>query len=487
MNVRALAVSTLATIILGIPLLVGAQEKTVRPNFQPRQFSGLRSSTTSSLAEAESLSQAFNSASKKVLPSVVKIRTVTSNRVMIRGLFPIQAPDQEGLGSGVIIRRDGIILTNNHVVKDADTVIVELQDGTELYATEYKTDPLTDLAIVQVKTNEPLPAAELGDSDQLSIGDWVLAVGHPLELETSVSAGIISAKGRSLGRVPRAQFLQTDAAINPGNSGGPLVNLRGEVIGINTAIASQTGGYQGIGFAVPANLATDVVRQLLDKGTVTRGYLGVSIQDVTREMTQQLLRRSGTAGVLVNSVRQGTPAERAGVRPGDVITRFANFPVDSPAALQRAVERVQVGSQQRLDIVRFGQPISVSVSTLQFEREDIGRQFLGQARKLTIPVGDNSSLGFKVDSLANLARQQGYRVDGDAVLITQVSRKSLASNEDLRPGMIIKQVRDQPVSTVEEFYAAIRKESLVDGILMLVEDTQNEKEGDRFVVLRAIQ
>ena len=442
---------------------------------------------TSTLAEAESLSQAFNAAAKHVLPSVVKIRTVTSHRVMIRGLFPIQAPDQEGLGSGVIIRSDGIILTNNHVVKDANTVIVELQDGTELYATEYQTDPLTDLAIVKVKTNERLPASQLGDSDRLSIGDWVLAVGHPLELETSVSAGIISAKGRSLGRIPRAQFLQTDAAINPGNSGGPLVNLRGEVVGINTAIASQTGGYQGIGFAIPANYARDVVTQLLEKGSVTRGYLGVSIQEVTKDMSQLLIGRSGSKGVLVNHVRRGTPAEQAGIRPGDVITSFANFPVASPAALQRAVERVPIGSQQRMEIVRFGKTMSVSVSTLRFEQEQIGEQFQGQSRRLSIPVGDNSSLGFKVDSLAKLARQQGYRVEGDAVLITQVSRNSLAANANLRPGMIIKQVRDTKVSNVEQFYAALRNESLAEGILLLVEDTQDDTASDRFVIIRAIQ
>lgn len=444
---------------------------------------------TASLVEAESLSQAFNTAARNVLPAVVKVRTVTSNRVMVRGLFPVQAPDQDGLGSGVIIQvnAETVILTNNHVVKDTDTVIVELQDGTELYATEYVTDPLTDLAIVKVKTNEPLPFARLGDSDELAIGDWVLAVGHPLELETSVSAGIISAKGRALVKVPRAQFLQTDAAINPGNSGGPLVNLRGEVIGINTAIASQTGGYQGIGFAVPANLARDVVTQLMEKGSVTRGYLGVSIQDLTKDMSAQLLNRQAKSGVVVNQVRAGTPAEKAGVKPGDVITSFASFPVDSPAALQRAVERVRPGSQQRLDLVRFGQPLSVSVSTLQFEREQLGKQFQSVSRQLSIPVGDNSSLGFEVSDLADLARQQGLRVDGNAVVITRVGRKSLAAKQDLRPGMIIKQVRDQKVNSVEQFYAAIRNESLAEGILMLIEDTTEQSAGDRFVVLRAIQ
>ena len=475
---RGLALLVAMVLMLQLLPVAASAQITANRTYRP---------SPSSLAEAESLSQAFNQAAKAILPAVVKIRTTTTNRVMIRGFFPIQAPDQEGLGSGVIIRSDGTILTNNHVVKDADSVIVELQDGTELYATEYVTDPMTDLAIVKVKSPEPLPYARLGSSEQLSIGDWVLAVGHPLELETSVSAGIISAKGRSLGKkIPRAQFLQTDAAINPGNSGGPLVNLRGEVVGINTAIASQTGGYQGIGFAVPADLAQDVVKQLLEKGTVTRGYLGVSIQDLTKDLSQQLLRQNTGAGVLVNAVRKGTPAEQAGIRPGDVITRFANYPVDSPSSLQRAVERVGVGTKQPMEIVRFGKPLSVAVSTLQFNREQL-QQYQSVTKRLSIPVVDNSSLGFEVANLAELAARQGLRIEGNAVVISRVGRKSLAETEDLRPGMIIKQVRNQAVSSVDEFYAALRTESLADGILMLIEDTREDSAGDRFVVIRAIQ
>jgi len=466
-------------------------------NVASAQTTQLRVPGTAPLAHAESLSQAFNAAAKAALPSVVKIKTTTNRngQVLVRGFFPVPAPDQEGLGSGVIIEprfkyndgKTGIILTNNHVVKDTDTVIVELQDGTELYATEYITDPLADLAIVKVRTDTPLPAAKLGDSDLLSIGDWVLAVGHPLELETSVSAGIISAKGRLLGKVPRAQFLQTDAAINPGNSGGPLVNLQGEVVGINTAIASQTGGYQGIGFAVPANLVKDIVQQLLEKGSVTRGYLGVTVQDLTAELSEQLASKNATAGVVVNHVKNGTPAEKSGIRPGDVITSLANFPVDSLSSLQRAVERVPVGSKQRLDIVRSGKPMTVAVSSIPFDNANFQKQFQSVTKKLAIPVSDNSSLGFEVANLSELARRQGIRVDGNAVVITRVGRRSLAANEDLVPGMIIKQVRNKSVSTVDEFYDSLQNESLADGILMLVEDTDEDTGGDKFVVLRAIQ
>ena len=455
-----------------------------------QEFSRPRiSSTSASLAAAESLSQAFESAANRIITSVVKLRTTTSRRrVMVNGFLPMEVPDQEGLGSGVIIDDSGIIMTNNHVVKDADEVIVVLQDGTELYATEYTADPLTDLAIVRVKTRQRLPVARFGDSENLQVGDWVLAVGHPLELETSVSAGIISAKGRTLlEKIPRAQFLQTDAAINPGNSGGPLVNLRGEVIGINTAIASQTGGYQGIGFAVPANLAKQVVRQLRDDGTVSRGYLGVSIQKLTKDLALQLLDRPEYPGVLINDVKSETPAELAGLQPGDVITHFARMPVDSPQKLQLAVERVPVGSNQRLDFVRFRKPMTASIKTLQIRQEQFGPEYKNRTKQLSIPVSNNNTLGFEVADLSEIARQKGIQVDRNAVIITRVGRDSLASEKGLSPGMIVKQVRNQSISSVDEFNAALRKESLAEGILLLVTDTSQEGIADKFVVVRAYQ
>lgn len=453
-----------------------------------QQLPSIRPRATS-LIEAESLAQAFRAAANTVLPSVVKIRTTTNGRQawFINGRF--QLPDQEGLGSGVIIDPAGIVMTNNHVVKDADEVVVVMQDGTELVATEFTTDPPTDLAILRVSTKEPLPAARFGDSDALSVGDWVLAVGHPLELETSVSAGIISAKGRTLGqRIPRAQFLQTDAAINPGNSGGPLINLRGEVVGINTAIASQTGGYQGIGFAVPANLAKDVVSQLKDQGAVTRGYFGVKIQKLTKDLSDQLLDRSDYSGVLVNHVQSGTPAQQAGLRPGDVITHFAGYPVDSPAGLQRAVERVPIGSTQKVNFIRFGRPMVAEVYTLRIDQNQIDPDYRSVTKRLAIPVRNNSTLGFEVANLDDLARRQGLRIDQNAVVITRVGRDSLAAEKGLVPGMLVKQVRDQPVNSVAQFSEALRNESLTDGILLYVEDTRDGVEvPNRFVVVRAYQ
>ncbi len=202
--------------------------------------------------------------------------------------FSFRTPPRDGMGTGVIIDKSGIILTNNHVVEGADTVTVHMSDGREFKATDIKTDPQSDLAVLRIKADGDLPAAHLGNSDDLEIGDWVIAIGNPFEQEKTVTAGIISGKGRTLGASHRTEFLQTDAAINPGNSGGPLVNLTGEVVGINTAIASNSGGYQGLGFAIPINQAKWVTEQLIKDGSVHRGYLGVEIGEVSSELASQL-------------------------------------------------------------------------------------------------------------------------------------------------------------------------------------------------------
>ena len=432
---------------------------------------------------AEALSEAFRGAADRILPSIVKIRTSTKGRVEIftalRGLqFHGRVPDREGLGSGVVIDPSGVILTNTHVVRDADEVLIEMHDGTELYAVDYTTDPLSDLAVVRVRPTRPLPAASFGDSDALRIGDWVLAIGHPLELETSVSAGIISAKGRSLPKIPRASFLQTDAAINPGNSGGPLVNLAGEIVGINTAIASQTGGYQGIGFAVPGNLARDVSERLIAGGEVKRAYLGVGIQDLTAKVSRQLLGDAPAQGVLVSEVRAGTPAESAGIRPGDIIVGFANQPVKSRNELQRAVERVPVNSSHPVQLVRFGKPLTLQVSTLEFSVPQTER---GEYRELRRDTQRSNSLGFEVENVRDVAEALGLRADYDGVIITRVDESSVAFAEGLRPAQLVLQVRDKKIRDTGDFQSAMAKESLDRGVLLLVRDLRTEL--DQFVVL----
>ncbi len=345
---------------------------------------------------AKSLSRAFRHAAEASIPSVVTVTTkihvgdVGGEDAKTEGNPFEGTPFEEffrefhgrgggrvvpfetgGVGSGVIVDKSGIILTNNHVLEGADEVKIRLSDGREFEAKDIRRDVRTDLAVLKIEGAGSLPAAKLGNSDELEIGDWVIAVGNPFELEHTVSAGIISGKGRQLSAAQRTMFLQTDAAINPGNSGGPLVNLDGEVVGINTAIASRSGGNQGIGFAIPSNLAKWVMAQLIEHGNVRRAYLGVGIEAITPQNAAEIGVRPGQ-GVIVSAVFPDTPAAEAGLQKGDVVTHFAGSPVSSPANLQRIVERSPMNSRQQLTILRNGREsrVEVEVKPLPTNFED---------------------------------------------------------------------------------------------------------------------
>jgi serine protease Do len=273
----------------------------------------------------------------------------------------------------VVIDADGIVLTNNHVVANADEVIVRLQDGSEIVATEIRGDPLSDVAIVRFTSDSKLTPATFGDSDRLEIGDWVIAIGSPFELEATVSAGIISAKGRSIGRIPRGRLIQTDAAINPGNSGGPLVSLNGRIVGINTAIATNNGGYQGVGFAIPANQAQWISKELLEHGKVRRAWLGISIGELDANAARRLKLKT-RSGVRVIDVRQDSPAEKGGLKSDDVIIRFGDVPVRSPGDLQAAVEQQPIGSARKMIVIRRGDDVSLDVKLAALPEDTSGRQ-----------------------------------------------------------------------------------------------------------------
>lgn len=341
------------------------------------------------IGHAKALSRAFRKAASVASPSVVTVvgkpqvveidgrevpdlfRDPRFRELLPEGLpegFPEGFRVPEGfrreipasVGSGVIIDDSGIVLTNNHVVDGEADVVIRLQDGREFEATSVTKDPMSDLAIVRFKAPEGLRAARLGDSDKLEIGDWVIAIGSPFELEATVSAGIISGKGRSIHQIERGRLIQTDAAINPGNSGGPLVNLDGEVVGINTAIASNSGGYQGIGFAIPANRAKWVTRQLIKSGRVRRAYLGIRIGDVTAEVARELkvLVRSG---VRVTDVLPDSPAGNAGLQADDVIISLAGQRVRNSRELQDAVEQQPIDSTQPVKVLRDGRQMDLTV------------------------------------------------------------------------------------------------------------------------------
>ncbi len=461
-----------------------------------------------SLEHAGSMSEAFRYAAQRVLPSVVLIRTVASQpAVTMRGpggqidqlppelrdhpLFrrffegmpdmdslPRQSPrpPRTGMGSGVIIDEEGIILTNNHVVAGGSKVIVRLHDGREFEAVEVKTDPKTDLAVVRIEGAGELTAAEIGDSEELEIGDWVLAVGAPFGLRETVTAGIISAKARGLGITEREEFLQTDAAINPGNSGGPLVDLQGRVVGINTAISTTTGGYQGVGFAVPINLAKWVSHELITKGTVQRAFLGVGIQELTAEMSDQLGLETSD-GTIVTEVQPNSAAAKAGLEPGDVIVGFDGKAIKSSRQLQSYVERAGIGTTHAIEIIRNGnrQTLEVTLSGSPSERSlASGPTANGDA------AAEVESLGVEVRELNDEIAQRLNLRSTEGVVITSVEPNSPAAAAGLSEGMVIAKVGQKTVTSVSEFRDAIKNESLDDGILLLI----RSPEGSRFIVVK---
>ena len=329
---------------------------------------------------ANHLSNAFRSAADKAMPSVVTIinqfNGEEGREIKLEDLPFDLPPDFElppglrlpegfpsrSVGSGVIMSESGAILTNSHVVRGADEVWVRFADGSELIAHDIRADQSSDLAVLRVESEKSFIAARLGNSDQLAIGDWVLAIGSPFELDATVSAGIISGKGRGVRPIERGKLIQTDAAINPGNSGGPLVNLKGEVIGINTAIASTSGAYAGVGFAIPVNRAKWVARQLVESGRVRRAYLGIRIRTVDPEFARENnLDASITQGVLVQNVITGSPAASAGIKNSDVILSFAGNRVRDAGDLQDAVEQLPFDSTHQVTVNRNGRISSLDV------------------------------------------------------------------------------------------------------------------------------
>jgi serine protease Do len=381
-----------------------------------------------------------------------------------------QMPRQEAtsFGSGVIVDPSGIVLTNNHVVAGHGDITVALPDGREFKAIDIKSDPKSDLAVLRLKGASNLPAARLGDSDRLEIGDWVVALGQPFNLPGTVTAGIISAKGRSLDHGARQDFLQTDAAINPGNSGGPLVNLDGEVIGINMAIPTTNGGNLGVGFTIPINLAKWVGGQLVTAGRVQRAYLGVRLQPVTASLAERF-RVKADQGVLVAEVFPNSPAAKAGLKSGDVIVGFAGKTVAGPQELQGLVDIVKPGATETLAIIREGKPTTLSVKCTEKPANfgaAVAESEEGPAN--AAPSSRFDKLGIQVQDLTpTLSKQLGVKVE-HGVVIADVRSGSPAESARLATGMVITEVNRQPVKSVEEFRKALAAKPLEKEVLLYV-------------------
>ncbi len=442
---------------------------------------------------AEELSKVFSSVVERAAPAVVFIeveRTVYKHAPyqffrqfpfdffgdeFFRRFFPgiPREYKQKGAGSGFIVTPDGYIFTNNHVIEDADKVTVKLADGRTFEAKIVGRDPQSDVAVLKVDAKD-LPTVPLGNSDEIEVGEWVVAIGNPFGLSHTVTVGVVSAKGRSgLGITDYEDFIQTDAAINPGNSGGPLLNLKGEVIGMNTAIFTRSGGYMGIGFAIPINIVKLVAEQLIKQGKVIRGWLGIVIQDVTPALAQAFGLKKAE-GALVAEVLPDSPAHKGGLKRGDVIVKYNGKSVKNASELRTFVGLTRPGTKVEVEVIRDGRHKVLTITIGEYPKEK--RMSYGAVPELRKFL---ERLGFSVQELTEeIARELGYRVKG-GVVISAVAPGSPAALAELRPGLLIEEVNRKPVRTLEEFFEALKPSLKTGRVLLLVRDPEFR----RFVVL----
>jgi len=436
---------------------------------------------------ADQLSYTFEKAAERISPSVVPIfaeeevtlespygkdpfRDFFGDDFLKRyfGAVPNQRETVHSLGSGVIISTDGYILTNNHVVENAKKITVVLEDEKKYPAKVIGTDPQSDMAVIKIDA-ENLPTALLGDSDNLRVGQWVIAVGNPYQLMHTVTAGIISAKGRSnIGLAQYEDFIQTDASINPGNSGGALCDLQGRVIGINTAISSPTGSSVGIGFAIPIKMARGIMKQLIDNGKVSRGYLGIILQNIDDNLVKAL-KLNNAEGALVGDIEAGSPADKAGIKRGDVITQFDGTNIKSSTQLRNLAARTQPGSKVKVTVIRGGNQKELSVTL----GERPQKMAADQPSSKTLTNQLENTLGFELQNLTpDIAGQLGYNKE-KGIVITSVASGSAAEDAGLQSGDLIKEVNRREVSTVAEFNRELSKIKKGDSVALLVQRGPN--------------
>jgi len=422
----------------------------------------------------------FSELAQKAKPGVVNIRTVKTvkdgGRVYrhffgnpfgkndpFRDFFspfqeggPSRDFKQQSLGSGFVVDQAGYIVTNNHVIESADQIIVKLADGKEYDAKLVGRDAKTDLALIKIEASGGLTALEMGDSDTLEVGKWVVAIGSPFGLEQTVTAGIVSAKGRTIGAGPYDDFIQTDASINPGNSGGPLINMEGKVVGINTAIIANG---QGIGFAIPVNLAKGIIEQLKNGGAVKRGWLGVGIQDISPELAEYYGLKD-TKGVLVTHVYEGDPADKGGIKTGDIITAINEKAVSSSRELSRIIAEAGTGKRVAISLIRNGENLNVYVELTKRNDEE-----LADNKK----PGDTGKFGLKLAELTpDLARRTGYSDEEKGVVVIDIEAGSKAETAGIQRGDLIKEINHVTVADLKDYKNQLDKIKKGDPALLLI-------------------
>jgi serine protease Do len=503
-RVRLLAGAAVAT-------MLGLGAVTALPSISPADTTPSTAANTATAPFVAGAPSSFADLAAKVSPAVVNVSSthVVENQGQsgMEGMpfnFPPGSPFEEffkqfqqqqgrqkpsaqkvtSLGSGFIIDASGYVVTNNHVVDSAKDIEVTLTDGTVYPAKVIGTDAKTDLALLKVEAKKPLPFVPFGDSDKMRIGDWVMAVGNPFGLGGTVTAGIVSARGRDIHEGPYDDFLQIDAAINQGNSGGPTFSTDGSVIGINTAIFSPSGGSVGIGFAIPSNLAKPIIAELKQQGHIDRGWLGVAIQPLTRDLAQGMGLDSDK-GALISSVQDGSPAAAAGLKSGDVVMRFGERTIESPKDLSRVVAETASGATVPVQIWRDGSEHSVQVKIAEMKEEVASAAQPGDESGPA--VSDTvDQLGATLAPVNDLTRQQfGLSDDAKGVVIADLEQDSALAEQGVRPGDVIERVNNRKIATPGDVAKALQ-EAQADKrsvAVMLIESDGN----DRFVAVQISQ
>lgn len=437
------------------------------------------------------LSTAIVRVAKDNIPAVVHIEVTRSQEVR-RPAMPFEGDpffrffqdpqrtprkfkrEMRGLGTGMITDAQGHILTNNHVVGGASKVQVLLADGSRFEARVVGTDPKTDLAVVKIDAGKPLPHVRFGDSDAVEVGEWVIAIGHPRGLDQTVTTGIVSAKHRRGITDPSGyqDFLQTDAAINPGNSGGPLLSLRGEVVGVNAAIASTSGGFEGIGFAIPSNMATYISRELIARGKVERGWLGVSVQDLTHELSRTM-GIEGTRGALISEIHKASPAEKAGLKQGDVVVAYNGKEIRDASQLRNEAASSPIGKEVKVTVLREGKKRELPVRIESME---------SRAQASALPIQER--LGITVRPATSKEASRLKLRPGQGVIITRVEAGSPGAKAGLEPGDVILEVNEIPLSSAQDLSGVLALVKPGEQILASIVDGRTRDRGSLEIKLR---